>query len=113
MVTTQGPKPAGTASSPVNRCTLSLCQQEHPGAGRTPAAAGLGSWKDRPMAEVAPGRRDPPALVPAPVVRRGVWIVAGLAVLLLAAFGGGYGYHRDELYFQAAGRHPAFGYPDQ
>jgi hypothetical protein len=44
---------------------------------------------------------------------RPVWVVAGLAVALLAAFGGGYGYHRDELYFQEAGRHPAFGYPDQ
>jgi Dolichyl-phosphate-mannose-protein mannosyltransferase len=44
---------------------------------------------------------------------RGTWVVAGLAVALLAAFGGGYGYHRDELYFQEAGRHPAFGYPDQ
>src|SRR4051812_47422414 len=45
--------------------------------------------------------------------QRGVWVVAGLAVLLVAALGGGYGYHRDELYFQEAGRHPAFGYPDQ
>jgi Dolichyl-phosphate-mannose-protein mannosyltransferase len=44
---------------------------------------------------------------------RGVWVVAVLAVAVLAAFGGGYGYHRDELYFQEAGRHPAFGYPDE
>jgi 4-amino-4-deoxy-L-arabinose transferase-like glycosyltransferase len=44
---------------------------------------------------------------------RGVRTVAALAVAVLATFGGGYGYHRDELYFQAAGRHPAFGYPDQ
>src|SRR4051812_50035822 len=49
----------------------------------------------------------------APGLSRAVWVVAGLAVALLAAFGGGYGYHRDELYFQEAGRHPAFGYPDQ
>ncbi|MGZ4650161.1 MAG: hypothetical protein ACXV3A_06460 [Kineosporiaceae bacterium] len=47
------------------------------------------------------------------LVPRGVWLVAGLAFAVLAAAGGGYGYHRDELYFQAAGRHPAFGYPDQ
>ncbi len=32
---------------------------------------------------------------------------------LLIAFAGGYGYHRDELYFLAAGHHLAWAYPDQ
>ena len=45
--------------------------------------------------------------------------VAGLAaiaiaeVVLLVAFAGGYGYHRDELYFVQAGHHLAWGYDDQ
>lgn len=44
------------------------------------------------------------------------WPVAAVALFelaLLVAFAGGYGYHRDELYFIEAGRHPAFGYDDQ
>jgi Dolichyl-phosphate-mannose-protein mannosyltransferase len=42
-----------------------------------------------------------------------VLLVAGLAVVLLLAVSDAYGFHRDELYFIVAGRHPAFGYPDQ
>jgi 4-amino-4-deoxy-L-arabinose transferase-like glycosyltransferase len=40
-------------------------------------------------------------------------VVALLTAVLLASVAGRYGYHRDELYFVASGRHPAFGYPDQ
>jgi 4-amino-4-deoxy-L-arabinose transferase-like glycosyltransferase len=50
---------------------------------------------------------------PAPYAWRSVGAVAlGLFVLLMSV-SGRYGYHRDELYFHAAGRHLAWGYVDQ
>ena len=39
--------------------------------------------------------------------------IAAVVGLLLVLTAGRYGYHRDELYFLAAGRHLAWGYPDQ
>jgi hypothetical protein len=39
-------------------------------------------------------------------------LAASLSVILIV-FAGGYGYHRDELYFLEAGRHLAWGYADQ
>ena len=49
----------------------------------------------------------------APFAGRLVLPVAALELLLQLGFANGYGYHRDELYFRTAARHPAFGYDDQ
>ena len=44
---------------------------------------------------------------------RGVLLIGAAVAALLAAFASGYGPHRDELYFLAAGRHLAWSYADQ
>ncbi len=47
------------------------------------------------------------------ITDRAVWLVAAAAFAVELAVSGRYGYVRDELYFLAAGRHPAWGYVDQ
>ena len=44
---------------------------------------------------------------------RMAYLIAAIATAVLLLLAGGYGFHRDELYFVVAGRHPAFGYVDQ
>ncbi|HEY5857072.1 MAG TPA: glycosyltransferase family 39 protein [Aldersonia sp.] len=48
-----------------------------------------------------------------PFAWRRVGGIALLVVLALTLSANRYGYHRDELYFLVAGRHPAWGYADQ
>jgi hypothetical protein len=65
--------------------------------------------------EIAQGRSPvggDPAYRPR-LCRWAILAVAGLVGTTLAGLSGRYGYHRDELYFLACGRHLAWGYPDQ
>lgn len=62
----------------------------------------------------SPDRHDTTALPQVPAFAgRPIAAVAAAVALVLVAVAGRYGYHRDELYFLAAGHHLAWGYPDR
>lgn len=67
------------------------------------------------MSRVAasPSAPAPTRAAVAPFARGPVIAVGAFVTVLLIVVGGRYGYHRDELYFLACGRHLAWGYPDQ
>jgi len=60
--------------------------------------------------DVPPEGSDGGVLTP---LSRHVYVISAVTLALLMVLSGRYGYHRDELYYLEAGRHLAWGYPDQ
>ena len=93
--------------------------RDHSGSGFSmPRSSLIGTVGDAPSPKLAPsesrrpgGAIDPGDLVP--LAAGPVLAIGAAVVILLLAVAARYGYHRDELYFLAAGHHLAWGYPDQ
>ena len=52
-------------------------------------------------------------LIPGPIAWSILLPIAALKLVVLVLVGNGYGFHQDEFYYLACGRHPAWGYVDQ
>ncbi|MER5549006.1 glycosyltransferase family 39 protein [Streptomyces sp. NPDC002589] len=71
------------------------------------------SGSGRPGATPRPNSADPLTDAPPPLALLPVAAIAGATAALLLFTAHRFGYFSDELYFLAAGRHPAWGYADQ
>ncbi|WP_201776274.1 ArnT family glycosyltransferase [Streptacidiphilus melanogenes] len=76
-----------------------------------PAATSAQASVPGPAPESSTSGRPPNGCEP--FALRPVAIIAGVLTLALLATSARYGYYGDELYFLAAGKHPAWGYVDQ
>ena len=75
--------------------------------------AGEGAGASAATTRTTPERRRVGARPVPPVAWGPVVLVVALLLAVLLVYAGRYGPHRDELYFAEAGRHLAWGYPDQ